>query len=254
MKAARLFPLVAVSLAAAGADVSSSAQSADETKVAVTREAECRWASKPPTLDGVLDDPCWKAAQPMTHFASFWEKKERPGTIAYLVWDDEAIYYGGVMTDRELKAFGTKRNESLWNGDVFELFFKPSTEKPEYFEFQANPLATVFEMAFPGRGKINGDYPSYPVLGNQAVVKLVGTLDKPGDTDTSWTVEGRIPWSAFANVGGKPKSGAIWSFAICRFDYGPEGTKPVLMSSAPLSQAQFHLYEDYGKLKFVGPK
>src|SRR4051812_19122072 len=28
--------------------------------IKVTREAECRWAVKPPILDGVLDDPCWK--------------------------------------------------------------------------------------------------------------------------------------------------------------------------------------------------
>lgn len=225
---------------------------ADPT-VAVTRDAECRRAGKAPVLDGVLDDECWKAAKPIKDFASYWEKKGRDGTIAYLVWDDEAIYYGGVMSDKELKAFGDNRNDHLWNGDVFELFLKPSLDRPEYFEFQANPKGTVFEVAFKGREQIPADFSKEPVLGNMASVKLIGTLDRTGDVDTSWTVEGRIPWSAFKASGGRPKPGAIWSFAICRYDYGLQGTEPILMSSAPLSQAKFHLYEDYGKLKFVGP-
>ena len=68
-----------------------------------------------------------------------------------------------------------------------------------------------------------------------------------------WTVEGRIPWTAFQPSGGKPKPGDVWRFALCRYDYGPEGTKPVLMSSAPLTQPSFHRHEDYGKLRFDGP-
>lgn len=226
----------------------------DAPKIKVTRAAECQWAAKPPVLDGVLDDPCWKDAPPIKHFASYWDKIERAGTTAYLAWDDEAIYYAGVMTDRELKSFGAHRNDSLWDGDVFELFLKPSTERPEYYEFQANPKELVFEVVMPDRGKITGDFQKQPVLGNKAVVKMVGSLDKPGDLDTSWTVEGRIPWTAFSATGGKPKPEAIWSFAICRYDHGPEGTEPVLMSSAPLTKMNFHHYEDYGKLRFVGPK
>jgi hypothetical protein len=85
-------------------------------------------------------------------------------------------------------------------------------------------------------------------------VRLEGTLDKPGDRDLGWTVEGRIPWSAFAPTGGKPEPGAVWTFALCRYDYGPEGTQPLLMSSAPLRKPSFHRYEDYGRLTFEGPR
>jgi hypothetical protein len=85
------------------------------------------------------------------------------------------------------------------------------------------------------------------------VIALDGTLDQPGDRDRGWSVEGRIPWSAFALAGGKPKPGAQWRFAMCRYDYGPEGTKPVLMSSAPLSEPNFHRHEDYAALRFEGP-
>lgn len=220
----------------------------------VTREAVCRWASKPPVLDGKLDDRCWQDAAAITQFASYWDNKTpRPGTRAYLVWDDEALYYAGTMTDAELRAYGKNRNDSLWDGDVFEVFLKPTVEGPEYYEFQANPKALVFECFFPKRG-IHPAFSEAPVLGNTAVVRLDGTLDHPGDKDTGWTVEGRIPWTAFRPTGGKPKPGDEWRFAICRYDYGPEGTKPVTMSSAPLTKLDFHQHEDYGKLRFEGPR
>ena len=159
----------------------------------------------------------------------------QPGTFAYLVWDDDALYYAGSMTDTELRSFGTKRNDHLWNGDVFELFLKPSADRPEYYEFQANPRGVVFEAPFPKRGHDFGGFANAPLLGSKAVVALKGTLDQPGDRDEGWSVEGRIPWSAFAPSGGKPKPGSEWLFAICRYDYGKEGTEPVTMSSAPLT-------------------
>lgn len=221
----------------------------------VTREAVCRWAAKPPVLDGKLDDRCWQDAAAITQFASYWQNKTpRPGTRAYLVWDDEALYYGGTLTDAELRSHGTHRNDTLWDGDVFEMFFKPSATSPEYYEFQANPRALVFECFFPKRGVYPRDMRQAPVLGNKAVVRLDGTLDHPGDRDTSWTVEGRIPWTAFQSTGGKPKPGDEWRFALCRYDYGPAGTKPVLMSSAPLTKGSFHGHEDYARLRFEGPR
>jgi len=218
-----------------------------------TRNAECRRAAEPPKLDGKLDDRCWRDAKPITDFAAFWIGESRPGTRAMLAWDDDYLYYAGEMTDAELRASGKNRNDHLWEGDVFELFFKPHDDRPAYYEFQANPLATVFEVAFPKRGPLGHAFSQEPVLGNEAVVALRGTLDRPGDVDEGWTVEGRIPWKAFAATGGKPKPGDSWKFAICRYDYGTEGAKPVIMSSAPLTLQSFHRFEDYGVVRFVGP-
>ncbi len=219
-----------------------------------TREAVCHWADHPPVLDGKLDDPCWKAAKPIDRFASFWTKTPRQGTTAYLVWDAAALYYAARMTDLELRSFGSKRNDILWNGDVFELFFKPNAQAPAYYEFQANPRELVFELAFPERGHNHGDIARTPPLGSKVAVSLEGTLDHPGDQDAAWIVEGRIPWTAFAPTGGKPSPGDEWRFALCRYDYGPDGTKPVLSSSAPLTKPSFHRHEDYGLLKFAGAK
>lgn len=220
----------------------------------VTRKASCAWASEAPKLDGKLDDACWRDAKAVTDFAALWLGESRPGTRARLAWDDEALYYAAEMDDAELRAFGRNRNDHLWEGDVFEMFFKPREDQPAYYEFQVNPLTTVFEVAFPKRGALDHAFRDEPPLGHEAAVVLRGTLDRTGDVDEGWTVEGRIPWSAFAPTGGRPKVGDAWRFALCRYDYGPEGTKPALMSSAPLTVPNFHRYEDYGVLHFEGPR
>lgn len=222
--------------------------------ITATREATCRKVAEAPVVDGNLDDPAWLAAREdvIRRFPSYWKKQAGgDGTRAWLVWDDEALYYAATMTDAELRAFGTKRNDMLWNGDVFELFFKPARDSPRYYEFQVNPRSVILELAIPERGHDFQELAAKPPIGHTAVAVVEGTLDTPGDTDRLWRVEGKIPWSAFAPSGGRPKPGDVWAFALCRYDYGPEGTDPILMSSAPLEQPSFHRFEDYGKLTFA---
>jgi hypothetical protein len=219
-----------------------------------TEKAICRKVTKPPVLDGILNDHAWKNAEPIDKFPAFWDgTASNFGTIAYLTWDDQALYFAGSMTDTELRSFGIKQNDKLWFGDVFELFLKPNSTKPQYFEFQVNPQGTRLEIPFPTRGYSFDVLAKEPSLGMTVSVKTEGTVNKQGDTDKHWTVEGSIPWSAFSSVAKRPEVGDAWKFAICRYDYGPDGTQPSLVSSAPLTKSSFHRYEDYGLLLFTGP-
>ncbi len=223
----------------------------------VTREAFCRRVEAPPVIDGELDDPAWRQAErdAIVHFPAFWSGTDNgDGTRARLVWDDDALYFATTMTDSEVRSYGRKRNDTLWLGDVFELFFKPSNDSPRYYEFQVNPCSVILELPFPQRGDDFDEIAALPPSGFAAVARVDGTLDRPGDKDQSWRVEGRIPWSAFTPTGGRPEIGDAWSFALCRYDYGPEGTEPVLMSSAPLTECRFHRYEDYGRLRFLAAR
>jgi hypothetical protein len=218
----------------------------------VTREAVCYKVSRPPVIDGKLDDRAWASVPVIDRFSAFWERTEVGSvTRARLAYDDDALYFAAQMADSELRAFGTRHNDRLWLGDVFELFFKPLADRPEYYEFEFNPRSAILELPFPQRGFDFATLAARPSLGTEAVAVVEGTLDRPGDRDQGWSVEGKIPWSIFAPTGGRPAVGASWRFALCRYDYGPEGTKPVTMSSAPLTQPSFHRYEDYGTIKFL---
>jgi hypothetical protein len=219
------------------------------------REAECRRVQGRMKIDGVIDEVAWEKAQVLEAFSAFWDKRRaKSATKARLLWDDKYLYFCAEMEDVDLYADVKEHNGMAWTNDVFELFFKPSEDKLAYYEFQVNALNTQLEMFLPSRGA--GGYQRFaPVskLGMESAVKLYGTLNDPTDRDTGWTVEGRIPWKAFEPTGGPPKPGEKWRFALCRYDYSVAYDRPDLSSSAPLTQSDFHRYEDYGQVTFVGP-
>jgi hypothetical protein len=220
----------------------------------VVRTAECRRVGSPITIDGRLDDVAWDRAQPLGDFAVYWEKrKPATATVARLLWSDEYLYFCAEMEDADLYAMVKERNGMTWNDDVFELFFKPSVDKRPYYEFQVNAAGTPLELFFPSRGA--GGYNRFAPLsdlGMESAVRLNGTLNDWEDKDKGWRVEGRIPWTAFKATGGRPKAGDKWKFALCRYDYSATLERPETSSTAPLTQSDFHRYEDYGELTFVG--
>src|SRR5205823_7053790 len=90
----------------------------------------------------------------------------------------------------------------------------------------------------------------------EAKVQLRGTLNNWTDKDQGWTVEGKIPWKDFLRTGGRPEVGEKWKFALCRYDYSVDFEGPEQSTCAPLksqSRPDFHHFEDYATLRFVGP-
>jgi hypothetical protein len=233
---------------------SSSTTTAAEDPVPVVRAAECRTTGARIVLDGILDDVAWDGAQEIKDFAVFWEKrKPRTATSARLLWDDRYLYFGARMEDHDVTATVKERNGMTWQDDVFELFFKPSEESLAYYELQVNAANTTLELFLPSRGA--GGYHRFAPLtdlGMETRVKVEGTLNKWDDTDKAWTVEGRIPWTAFKPTGGRPTVGDKWRFALCRYDYSKTLDSPELSSTAPLTRPDFHRYEEYGTLTFIG--
>jgi hypothetical protein len=220
------------------------------------RSAECRWASRPIKIDGKIDDIAWEKAQVLKDFAVYWQnRKPKTATTARLLWNNSYLFFMADMEDTDLFADVTAHNGITWENDVFEIFLKPSRKELAYYEFQVNAANTRLELFLPSRG--SGGYRRFAKgtrLGMKSAVKLRGTLNKWDDTDKGWTVEGRIPWTAFKPTGGRPRPGAKWRFALCRYDYSKDLEYPELSSTAPLTVSNFHRYEDYGVLKFVGPQ
>jgi hypothetical protein len=219
------------------------------------RSAECRWAESDIRIDGVVDEVAWDKAQTLEHFPVFWQKRAAAtATKARLLWDRKYLYFVAEMEDADLYADVKEHNGMTWHNDVFELFFKPSKDSLLYYEFQVTPLNTKLELMLPSRGAGGWQrFRSAGEMGMETAVKLDGTLNKWDDKDRGWVAEGRIPWTAFKAAGGKPEAGAVWRFALCRFDYSATLEQPELSSCAPLTRPEFHRYEDYGELKFVMP-
>jgi glucose/arabinose dehydrogenase len=221
---------------------------------------ECRWAETPITIDGKAGEEAWKHAQVIDHFYLPWLKdarRARTATKARLLWDREYLYFFAEMEDTDLYADVTEHDGETWDNDVFELFFKPSDDRPGYYEFQVNAAGTIMDMFLPRRN--SGGYKRFKKDGDfhiDAKVRLRGTLNHWQDKDQGWSVEGRIPWKDFFRTGGRPAVGERWKFALCRYDYSVDFEGPELSTCAPLRSQNFpdfHHWEDYASLRFVGP-
>ncbi len=233
-----------------------------DAEQAPSAEFECRYATAPVTVDGESKEPIWADAPTIDHFYLPWLKDQarpaRTATKAKLLWDRENLYFFAEMEDGDLYADVTEHDGQTWNNDVFELFFKPADDKPGYYEFQVNAANTVMDMFLPRRGA--GGYERFVKDGEfhiEAKVVLRGSLNKWSDKDQGWSVEGRIPWRGFLRTGGRPEPDERWKFALCRYDYSVDFEGPELSTCAPLSSSSnpnFHHWEDYATLRFVGPR
>ena len=219
---------------------------------------ECRWAEGPITLDGKAEEAAWGRAEVLSNFAMPWlgaGKQPAPtATKARLLWDRDFLYFHAEMQDRDVYAAETNQDGAIWLGDVFEVFLKPAKDKKGYYEFEFNPANAKLDMYLPSRGA--GGYNRFKSDGEfhlESQVRVDGSLNHYLDVDKGWSVEGRIPWKDFARTGGRPEPGEEWTFALCRYDYSVGMDEPSLSTTAPLKQADFHRFEDYSPLRFVGP-
>jgi glucose/arabinose dehydrogenase len=222
---------------------------------------ECRWTEAPITIDGKLHEAAWKHAQVIDHFYLPWLGKNaraaRTATKARLLWDREYIYFAAEMEDTDLYADVTEHNGETGKNDAFELLLKPAVDKSGYYDFQVNAAGTIFDLFLPRRGAGGARrFKNDAEFHVQAKVHLDGTLNNWRDKDRGWSVEGRIPWTDFLRTGGRPEPGEQWKFALCRYDYSVDLDGPELSTCAPLktnATPNFHFYEDYATLRFVGP-
>ncbi|MEZ6063041.1 MAG: PQQ-dependent sugar dehydrogenase [Planctomycetaceae bacterium] len=227
----------------------------------VRSEFECRFAGEAPTIDGVADDAAWQRADVIDHFYLPWLQQDsrpaRAATKARLLWDRQYLYFFAEMDDDDLDA-GDDGPFMSWRGDVFELFFKPAEDKPGYYNFQLWAGGTVKDEFLPKR--FDGGFKKSVDDGTfhiDAKVVTRGTLNVRTDTDEGWTVEGRIPWSDLNRTGGRPVVDEQWRFALCRYDRSSRRDSPELSTCAPLASQEkpnFHHYEEFALLKFIGPQ
>lgn len=219
---------------------------------------DCRWTEKPIVIDGHGDEPVWKTAVVIDGFGQPW--LARPGkaparTVVRLLWDREWLYFLAEMEDRDVWADLTQHDSDTWNNDVFEMFLKPSAAHTGYYEFQVNAAGTVFDAFLPDANAfLSPESRKKPVFHIEAKVTVDGTLNHRDDTDKSWRVEGRLPWTDLLPTGGRPAPGEVWRTNLSRYDYDIARPEPELSSAAPLTKLGFHRTDEFAALRFAGPE
>ncbi|HMA19917.1 MAG TPA: DUF5916 domain-containing protein, partial [Gemmatimonadaceae bacterium] len=141
----------------------------------------------PVTIDGRLDEDAWKAAQPITDFIQYDPNEGQPAsekTEARILVDDDAIYVGMRMFDREPQLIQpqlARRDEAI-DGDLVEVTFDSYHDHRSAYIFRLSAGGARRDATVLANGNQDNSW--------DAVWEGATTIDSLG-----WTAEFRIPLS-----------------------------------------------------------
>jgi hypothetical protein len=206
-------------------------------------------------VDGKLDEPAWTTASKTNRFVDLISGEQVVhDTGAAIVWDNENLYVGFFVTEPNVRAKYTDRDDPIYYDNDVELFIAGDNA---YYEFEINPFGTIYEAFFvwddaiehpafrqdpqlafgiAGSQPFNGvgltthprgprtAFLGYDMPGLRSAVAIEGTLNNDADMDRGWTVEIAIPWESMRTLLAgdarplPPKEGDQWRIDLFRFN------------------------------------
>lgn len=160
------------------------AQQPDTTAAAVPEYRAVR-ATRPPAIDGVLDDEAWSAAPEITSFTQRNPDEGKPAseqTVVRIVYDDTAIYVAARMDDSEKPTSLLGRRDNSLASDWFRFYVDPHNDDRSGAAFWVNPANVQTDMVLYNDGWNDWNWDA--VWSSAAKVR-----------DGGWDVEMRIPFS-----------------------------------------------------------
>jgi Domain of unknown function (DUF5916)/Carbohydrate family 9 binding domain-like len=138
-----------------------------------------------PSIDGALDESVWQAAVPLTNFVQAEPFEGMPAsehTEVKILYDDEAIYVGVILHDRDpslIVTTDTRRDANLEEMDSFQMIFDTFRDQQNGFVFGTNAAGVQFDAQV----RDQDDEESWD-----------GSWDVRTSTNaTNWVAEFRIP-------------------------------------------------------------
>ena len=186
--------------AAAGAP---EAQIPDGKRMAATR------TSAAPVIDGLVDEAVWEAAEVVGDFFQRNPDNGEPAserTEVRILYDDEYIYVGFIMFDREpdrIVARERRRDARMRDEDTIAVVFDTFHDHRNGFLFRLNPLGTQHDSSFKNETQINTSWDE----------KWEGAAHI---TELGWEAEMAIPFKALRYRAGTHVWGVDFKREIAR--------------------------------------
>ena len=189
------------------------------------RIARPQFVSTPPTIDGRLDDPAWRGAEPLTGFVQREPREGAPvteRTEVRILSDGEALYVGAWLFDRETGGTvpGEKvRDVALTNSDYFAVILDTYLDRQNGFIFATTPAGVEYDGQIVKEGEGGGISVSGQTRAQSGSMggfnlNWDGSWKVATSTDTAgWYAEFRIPFSTLRYGGGGEQT---WGLNLAR--------------------------------------
>ena len=230
------------------------------------REYLAHRAATPIVVDGNLSDKAWASAPWTDYFVDIegsTHTRPRFRTRAKMLWDDQYLYIAATLEEPHVWGTLKEHDSVIFHDNDFEVFFNPTRDGLNYFEFEINALNTTWDLflskPYNKQGKPDN---SWEIPGVKTAVSVDGTLNQPGDKDSGWQVEMAFPWEAFKARSGKgrPAPGEDWRMNFSRVEWKidtPKGTYEKLPGKednwvwSPQGVVNMHIPERWGFVHFI---
>jgi hypothetical protein len=145
--------------------------------------------SLPIKIDGDINEEAWKAAPLITDLVEMRpnfgkQENEKSKTEVYLLYDDNAVYFGGILHETGKDSISTQlggRDQPGIN-DFIGIIFDTYQDKINGLGFYVSPLNEQFDLKYS--------------IGNEDMSWNTVYQSETKITDAGWSFEMRIPYSA----------------------------------------------------------
>lgn len=163
------------------------------TAKAAPRQLPAKRTTLPVKIDGLLTDSAWNEASVATGFVDFRPKvgakeNEETKTVAYLLYSDEGIYFGGYCYERTKDSIATelKGRDGFGTNDYIGIIIDTYKDHLNGFEYFVTPLNEQWDAKMsPNSNGNSEDFSWNAVWKSGAVIH-----------DNGWSFEMFIPYSA----------------------------------------------------------
>ena len=183
----------------------------------------------------------WKQIEKVTLVHTEWLEKSSVTATAQVCYDHEGLWVRMEAQESPVRATLTGDLDSVCTDSCLEFFFAPDSADRRYFNFEFNPLGTIYL----GFGAERATRVRQILRDSRELFS-----QKPFFTDTGWGIEFRIPLSFIQMYfPGYTCSGE----SCCNFyKCGDRTEVPHYLAWAPLTSntPDYHRRQDFGILKF----
>jgi hypothetical protein len=166
-------------------------------------------------------------------------------------WCGNSLLVFAELTDVDIYNDATTLNQRAWElGDVFEMFLRP-TGREDYVEFEVTPNNLRLQMRFTDGVSLE----------QVRKMKSLENVLMMGDAfySMTWIDRQECRWYVYAEIAARsvcgsdePIEGTDWRFSFARYDYTRGARDPVISSTSPHAEPDFHRQHEWGSMTFKG--
>lgn len=187
---------------------------------------------------------------PVTYLTPLWSEGHSVDfmtTEVRIAWCPSHLWIQAAMEDQDVYTQASADSQHLWQlGDVLEIFLE-AEDSGNYIEMHVTPNNCRLHLQF-GAGDIIAVREDRKSLSNFIVhpPRFESSVQKTSD---GWSALVSIP-SQEISPKGIISSGTSCRTSICRYDAWADGRPPVLSSTSPHAQLDFHRRHEWRPLCF----